>query len=331
METPMSAPITGQTGTHSSILEAHRFTDNKHKSQVWKNWVPEAFPGMRVLDDNDKSANGIASEVQLGMARIVSVIQSSQILMHDPIGLKATERTAGFVFQKSGKTEITQNDHTILLEEGGLCFIDGGTKFVIESVGTTHTHVVTLPRAFARDRLPGLFENTPSGALAGSTILEFLGLFVDQLFEGARKFEPPEQAALLSSIVSLISGVHFESAYGDRRTNWRVKRGLAMIEQDLGDINLCADRIANEQNISRRRLDQLFIEELGSSISSQISERRLTSAAAELCNPSKEYVNITTVAFRVGYRDSSHFSRAFRSRFGMTPRAWRAAALDSSE
>jgi len=56
-----------------------------------------------------------------------------------------------------------------------------------------------------------------------------------------------------------------------------------------------------------------------------ILERRLEACAADLGSPQHRARTITEIAVRHGFGSSSHFSRAFRARFGMTPQQWRRA------
>lgn len=58
-----------------------------------------------------------------------------------------------------------------------------------------------------------------------------------------------------------------------------------------------------------------------------ILERRLQACAADLSSPQHRLRTITEIAVRHGFGSSSHFSRAFRARFGMTPQQWRRAGL----
>ena len=58
-----------------------------------------------------------------------------------------------------------------------------------------------------------------------------------------------------------------------------------------------------------------------------IQKRRLDYAAALL--RSADYMNVTEVVFESGFEDVSHFSKAFRNRFGKSPTAYRADSIPS--
>lgn len=46
-----------------------------------------------------------------------------------------------------------------------------------------------------------------------------------------------------------------------------------------------------------------------------------------LLDSSWAHASISTIALAHGFNDLSHFSRAFRDRFGMSPRGYRATGL----
>ena len=81
--------------------------------------------------------------------------------------------------------------------------------------------------------------------------------------------------------------------------------------------------VAQEQRISRRRLDQLMHEALGHSIASHLWNRRLEQAAADLRDFTRTGLSIAQIAFANGFEDAAHFTRAFKRRFTVTPGAWR--------
>ncbi|TWS99826.1 helix-turn-helix domain-containing protein [Reyranella sp. CPCC 100927] len=72
---------------------------------------------------------------------------------------------------------------------------------------------------------------------------------------------------------------------------------------------------------SPRYLNKLFASE-DTSVARFIWEERLQRAARMLGNPAR--LPITTVGLDSGFSTMSHFSRAFRDRFGLSPRGYRA-------
>jgi acetamidase/formamidase/AraC-like DNA-binding protein len=94
------------------------------------------------------------------------------------------------------------------------------------------------------------------------------------------------------------------------------------IERKLDDPDLTPVRVAQTEGISERYLQKLF-EGTGSSFTHYLRERRLQRSSADLSNPAEAHHSISEIAFHNGFNDSAHFSRAFRHRFGLSPREFR--------
>jgi AraC-like DNA-binding protein len=62
------------------------------------------------------------------------------------------------------------------------------------------------------------------------------------------------------------------------------------------------------------------------SIAEWIRARRLDAVGTDLCDPALRHRSISDLAFAWGFSDASHFSRAFRARFGATALQVRAGA-----
>jgi AraC-like DNA-binding protein len=105
--------------------------------------------------------------------------------------------------------------------------------------------------------------------------------------------------------------------------DWRVRRALDYIELNLSVAGLTAETVAQDQRISRRRLDQLMHEAFGQSIAGHLWNRRLEQAAADLRDPHRSTMSIAQIAFANGFEDAAHFTRAFKRRYAITPGAWR--------
>ena len=93
-----------------------------------------------------------------------------------------------------------------------------------------------------------------------------------------------------------------------------------MVEAQLADPALRTLGLATQCNASVRTIQNLFAG-MGTTPSTYILERRLARAAERLSAAAE--VSITDVAFDLGFNDSAYFARAFRQRFGVSPREWR--------
>lgn len=309
------------------VLDLEALSSIQERSAVWAQWIPITFPGLTVSRMTGRKANALVKLTKVGAVRLHSIIQTSQIMINKPDSISSSEHTVGFIIQKSGHSEIELNNQHIQLRKGTMGIIDGGYAFTLESIGTSHTHVFTMPRRIALESLPRLLESPVSVIQADEPLLDYITLIVAHSFEQLNILSNQQAIAWVTALMSLLEGINIPKTSNSTQVHWRVKRGLSEIDTHAHDENLSAEDIAIEQNISRRRLDQLFIKEIGSTISFQISEKRLTAAAAALCDIKNSKKNITTIAYDYGYKDGAHFSRAFKLKFGVSPKEWRKSIL----
>lgn len=96
----------------------------------------------------------------------------------------------------------------------------------------------------------------------------------------------------------------------------------AFIRNNLGDPNLTPDAIAATHHISLRYLHKLFQQE-GRTVAGWIRERRLEQCRRDLANPQLGARPIHVIAARWGFTRPAHFSQAFRSAYGHSPRQFR--------
>jgi AraC-like DNA-binding protein len=90
------------------------------------------------------------------------------------------------------------------------------------------------------------------------------------------------------------------------------------IEASLRRPDLTVGMIAGRRGLSVRRVQRLF-EATGQTFSAFLMERRLSLANAMLRDPRHRRQPIAAIVFECGFGDVSHFNRAFRRAYGMTP------------
>lgn len=98
------------------------------------------------------------------------------------------------------------------------------------------------------------------------------------------------------------------------------------IEQHIENVEFSTDHLAHELSMSRGNLYRKTRQVLQVSPAELIKRIRLNKAAY-LLKVTEESVN--GVAFKVGFVDSSYFSKCFRGMYGMTPLAYRRSSHDA--
>ena len=95
------------------------------------------------------------------------------------------------------------------------------------------------------------------------------------------------------------------------------ERVAEVIKENLDNPDFGVDDLAREVGMSRVHLNRKLKETAGISPSALIKSTRMKQAAYLLVH---DKVNISEVAYRVGFSTPSYFSSSFREYFGMTPK-----------
>ena len=101
----------------------------------------------------------------------------------------------------------------------------------------------------------------------------------------------------------------------------------AAIRDNLASAELSPDWLAQTLEISRASLYRVFADHGG--IMRYVQERRLLAVQAALSDPI-ETRKLSRLAADLGFSSEAHFSRSFRTRFGITASAYRKAQIEAS-
>lgn len=224
---------------------------------------------------------------------------------------------------------------------------------VVLKTGSSHqivsaAHLLLLPRrgdwsvAFQRD-MRAIVLSVTSDAFHGRKLCGpafgevkvlppggFTDIFTRTLGATAQSLETlsdPEWSAVSQSLADLLptfmrNAQPAVDSGGSATQAAILYRVYQAIERKLGDPDLAPAKVADAEGISERYLQKLF-EGTGNSFTHYIRERRLQRTWADLSNPAEAHHSISEIAYRSGFNDSAYFSRAFRNRFGLSPREFR--------
>jgi two-component system, response regulator YesN len=101
--------------------------------------------------------------------------------------------------------------------------------------------------------------------------------------------------------------------------DWRVLMSQQIVEREYGRAGLTLRALAKRFGISPYYLGKVFHRETGQSFHDLLLNVRMEKARQFLADP---LLSIREIAYRVGYSDPSNFCRAFRLKFGITPRGY---------
>ena len=121
---------------------------------------------------------------------------------------------------------------------------------------------------------------------------------------------------LTAAVLRAEADLDFEVQHARQSALFR--RILEYMETHYTDCELSPEKVAGANGISVRYLHSLF-NQAGITVSRWIWERRLKACREDLLDPNLNHMRVSEIAFRRGFNDPAHFSRAFKARFDISP------------
>jgi len=270
----------------------------------------------------------------IGRLSITRITQSAIRTEATPRTIRCHDKheTLTVTIMLSGTLACTQGGRESVQRAGELVVLDRKP-----TVMETRSHSQSLVLELPRDRLERMLGSVTlyagltvgSGQASTSIVTSFLGELIK-----VQSQLSPDTAERMSSIaidllVASIAERLSQEAPKSIASTVMVQRAKHYIEINLGDPALDASELAIAMGISLRRLQQLF-QEHDLNISDWIWRRRLEIAAIKLGDPVYLHLPIGILANGCGFISQTHFSRRFKSRYGMTAGEYRESAANRS-
>ncbi|MGY3445438.1 acetamidase/formamidase/AraC-like DNA-binding protein [Bradyrhizobium sp. USDA 4473] len=263
-----------------------------------------------------RSAAGIAlTRIAAGAQTVAPLPQGAEGL---PIALLPIDD--GVMLRHGASHQIVPVGHLLLLPRSGDCSVvfQRDMRAIVLSVTPDALH----GRIPGKLRLGEARVVAPGGVAAVfSRMLDATARTLETLDDSAWMTVAQAMADLLLTIAHQFAGAAPDARHTASQAA-TLHRICQAIERRLDDPNLAPASVAQAEGISERYLQKLF-EGVGDNFTHYVRERRLQRAWADLSNPGEAHRSISEIAYRFGFSDSAHFSRAFRHRFGLPPREFR--------
>ncbi len=229
--------------------------------------------------------------------------------------------------QRKEKSFITQFGNRSVLNPGDIGVYDSTHPYLLELGENFSKTVLQLPK----DRL---LARLPAAQMMGGTRIDGksnMGKLVRDnilaISEQMDGYDSTVSALMQDTLIDLIAtglaagrSSVVDLALPEQQAILRVR---SLIASQFFDPKLDRNRVAQEVGISVRRLNSIFAKH-DSSIGEEIRRKRLNSVADQLSDPRFTALSISEIAMNCGFNNLQHFSKIFRTAFGVSPRAFRA-------
>lgn len=289
----------------------------------WSDLVWRSFGRLRSDTYGDQDFSGHISLLDLGEVRLCRlqaarhrVVRTAAAGGSDPGYLK-------MVIQRRGCSLFEQGGRTARLKVGDWSLYDTTRSYIVSAPSPVDLHILLLPRhgvlrgrpelqdmlvrrlrgrtgmaQLASRAIERVLEEAERGAMAGAQAgEEIVDLLHLSLLEQSGNRLPPLGRALLLERIKL------------------------HVRERLPDPELSIQSVAQAMNCSKRALHNAFELE-GRTLRDYIWDSRLEQARLALEREDVQRGAISGIAFASGFNSAAHFSRAFRGRYGVSPRAW---------
>ena len=213
---------------------------------------------------------------------------------------------------REGLKELLTHDYDLVISDVMMPRMDGFTmlRMIKTNANLSHIPVIMLTsKADVANRLEGL-EHGADAFIAKPFDIDELHLTVDNLIRSRQQLN----GKFFKAQQQLADKVDSPEVKGNDAV--LMERIMKTINKNLFDSDFNVEMLTQEVGISRAQLHRKMKEMTGITASEFIRNIRLEQAARLL---KEQKLNITQVAYTVGFSNLAHFSTVFRKHFGVAP------------
>ncbi|MEP7055633.1 MAG: helix-turn-helix domain-containing protein [Actinomycetota bacterium] len=308
----------------------------RERLAYWREVICHTFIKLDVTQTQAGMFRGAVRTDQVGAVQVTRIRTDPMVAARSRRHLRAAEEERCLVaLQLSGRTVGRQDGRDVVLEPGDLALFDSTRPYFVDFQGRAFDHLVLqFPRSVLADRAIDPSRATARRISAGSVFGRLVSPFLINVARVAAQtsLDTGERLGamsldLLAAALADASGTSYSAVpqSGDELLQ-RIKLYLHM---HLSDPHLAPPAVAAAHNVSLRQLHRLFARD-GTTFGRWLREERLRYCFDDLRAPQLAHCSVASVGARWGMPDAPGLSRAFRSRYGVSPSQHRLAALSDA-
>lgn len=307
----------------------------RHRLAYWSEMVCETY--VQLECDPIAGERSIAGEIasdRLATLELSCVTATAQRVHRTPARIARTGEDYLLVsIQAQGEGKVIQHGRTAQLQPGDFALYDSTCPYELRFDGPFRQYVLMIPGPLLRTALNDthrLTATTVSGQRGAGHLM--IGM-ISTLAADMPTLAPESSAAVADSITNiLVAGLSGLPAARpvpvSQLAALHREQIKACVRARLSEPALTIASIAAQLRLSPSTLHRAWAGE-PCSLGDWIWNQRLDAAQRELVSPAHAKRSVSEIAFAWGFSDAAHFSRAFRARFGCSPRELRASTRRS--
>jgi AraC-like DNA-binding protein len=226
------------------------------------------------------------------------------------------------VLMQEGTALLQQGGREVQVRPGDIVLYDAARPFV-HHLAPASALLVRMPRQQLLSRFARAEAMATVRIAEGRSMATLLMRMAEEAFDFSAGGAPDAAGARLAGafLDTLTAAMEMQDSHGTdgaqgSRYGSAYQRASQYIDAHLDDSALDSDGIAAAVHLSARTLARVFATH-GTTVMHHVWKRRLD-AAFRVLNEGRVH-QVSQAALQCGFNDLSHFSRAFRNAFGMTP------------
>ena len=327
----------------TSVLQLTTSTiGQRERGEFWRHVVSENFVDVEFTSKVAPDFAGTLVSRKVGELTLSTIETDAHAVRSSfPQARSCREQSIFAVLMLSGQGWFEQDAREVYLAPGDLTFHDAARPHQFAFSQRISMLFVRLSRPRLADLVAGL-EHCTARRIAGSggigaVVSSYLCALSAQAMDSKLSNHSELAECTTGLLAAALSTVRPGGTLQSRSRALSLYRVKEYIEHHLADPTLDTKAISIGVGLSARYINKLFDEEnCSSSLLRYVWSRRLEHCRRDLSDPAHLGHRVSEIALRWGFNDLSHFSRAFKSRFGVAPREFRdqsvgAALRDSKE
>ncbi|WP_416414282.1 helix-turn-helix domain-containing protein [Pantoea sp. App145] len=231
-----------------------------------------------------------------------------------------------FKLVTQGEICIKSRTRELWLSEGTLSLLPWSSQFEESFSEPTSLFVIGCGQGACQSLLPILKKNGGVTTQLETPDLQYLTRLINQYIFHADRISSGLSVTSSQMIIATLGEVLINSRQTTTSRLTSKVQNIAAIKRfiaaNLHDASLDAEMISENIRLSVNYMNRLLAEE-NLSLMKLVWQQRLEAAKKLLLKPGMRTMQLAEIAWLCGFTSQSHFSQAFKKKFGITPREMR--------